>query len=381
MAELADDRDSRRLQVLIAGAGVAGLEAAFALRELAGDRVSVTLLAPNSEFMYRPLAVGEPFSAGWAKRYPLSRLAAKAGAELVQDALAEVDVAQRRVRTDGGTELAYDALLVCVGTRMRAAYEHVTTVDDRHLDELLHGLVQDLEGGYVKSLAIVVPAPPPWPLPAYELALMASERAWETQADTRISILTPEESPLGLFGPNASMELANLLAERRINLVTSAYCEIPEPRTIVIHPGDRSLHADRIIALPALDGPWIAGLPQDGGGFIPVDEYGHVREVEGVWAAGDGTDFPIKHGGVSAQLADTAAASIAATVGAAEPPTPFDPAIDGVLLTGEAPQHLEKVLLRGTQPQSALVEIARGAAGPKISARYLQPQLEALADE
>ena len=58
MAELADDRDSGRLQVLIAGAGVAGLEAAFALRELAGDRVSVTLLAPNSDFIYRPLAVG-----------------------------------------------------------------------------------------------------------------------------------------------------------------------------------------------------------------------------------------------------------------------------------------------------------------------------------
>ena len=47
-------------QSLIAGGGVAALEAAFALRSLAADRVSV---ATRSEphFWYRPLAVAEPF--------------------------------------------------------------------------------------------------------------------------------------------------------------------------------------------------------------------------------------------------------------------------------------------------------------------------------
>jgi sulfide:quinone oxidoreductase len=366
------------LEVLIAGAGVAGLEAAFALRELAGERARVTLMAPGSEFVYRPMAVGEPFSASWARHYPLAELAARAGAEFVQDALASVDPQRRLARTSSGAERAYDALLVCVGTKMHAAFEHVTTVDDRRIDELLHGLVQDLEGGNVKSLAVIVPAPPPWPLPAYELALMCAERAWDMQSDTKITLVTPEERPLGLFGANASTELARLLSERRVGVITSAYCEVPEPRTIVIHPGDRSLHADRIVALPALDGPGIDGLPQDGGGFIPVDEYGRVRDVDGVWAAGDGTDFPIKHGGVSAQLADTAAASIAALTGASGPPPPFDPAIDGVLLTGDTPRHLETVRLRGQQSESGLSEIARGAGTPKIGARYLQPELAAL---
>ena len=46
-------------RVLIAGGGVAALEAALALRALAEDRVRVELLAPETQFWYRPLAVAD----------------------------------------------------------------------------------------------------------------------------------------------------------------------------------------------------------------------------------------------------------------------------------------------------------------------------------
>jgi hypothetical protein len=52
------------VRVLIAGGGVAGLEALLALRALAGDLVDLELLAPEPAFWYRPLAVAEPFDAG-----------------------------------------------------------------------------------------------------------------------------------------------------------------------------------------------------------------------------------------------------------------------------------------------------------------------------
>jgi flavin-dependent dehydrogenase len=60
------------LQVLIAGGGVAGLEAALALEDLAKDRVSTTLLAPAREFVYRPMTVRESSwfptpSSGWTQ--------------------------------------------------------------------------------------------------------------------------------------------------------------------------------------------------------------------------------------------------------------------------------------------------------------------------
>ncbi len=59
------------LRVLIAGGGVAGLEALLALRDLAGERVQLTLLSPEREFVYRPMAVAEPFGRGHADRASL----------------------------------------------------------------------------------------------------------------------------------------------------------------------------------------------------------------------------------------------------------------------------------------------------------------------
>jgi sulfide:quinone oxidoreductase len=366
-----------RCEVLIAGGGVAGLEAAFALREFAGGRVAVTIVAPTDVFVYRPMSVAEPFTSGWARRYPLSRLAEAVHAELLQDALIEVDSVNQQVRTAGGADLSYDALLICVGASVHPRYDHATTVDDAHMDELLHGLIRDVEGGYVHSLAIVVPAPMPWPLPAYELALMASERAWDMQADMSVTLLTPEKAPLAAFGAEASLALSRLLDERKIEVVTAAYCEVPEAKTIRIHPGDRSLRADRVVALPELRGPALAGLPHDNGGFIPIGEYAEVNGVKRVWAAGDGADFSVKHGGVSAQMADTAARSIGAIAGAAIEPRRFEPVLEGVLLTGGTPRYLRG---RATSDgaRSELLKLPYGAQIPKIAATYLAPHLAAL---
>ncbi len=365
----------RPRRVLIAGGGVAGLEAAFALREIAGDGVAIQILAPGGEFVYRPTSVGEPFTSGHARRYSLPKLAAAAGAELIQGSLSAVDADQRSVTTQDGMTLAYDELLVCPGAIMRHPYEHTTPFDDSRVDELLHGLVQDVEGGYVKRLAIVVPAPMPWPLPAYELALMASERAWDMRAEMDVTVFTPETAPLAVFGAQASHQLSRLLAERRIDVVTAAYCEIPRAQTIVVHPGGREVHADRIVSLPALAGPAIAGLPQDGNGFVPIDEYGRVSGLETVWAAGDATDYPLKQGGIAAQLADTVACGIAAAAGAAVQPVPFAPKLEGVLLTGGRPRQVHG-RAAGTGPDtSSLTAVTRDQQPPKIAARFLMPHL------
>lgn len=364
------------LNVLIAGGGVAGLEAAFALRELAGDRARVTVLTGADDYVERAWSVGEPFGSSRAQRFPLSTLADQAQAELVGDTLVRVDAAQRVAHTAGGRRIGYDALLVGVGATKHPVFEYATNVDDARMDELLHGLVQDVEGGFVHRLAIVVPAPMPWPLPAYELALMASERAWDMQADMEITLLTPERAPLDIFGADVSRTLSELLVGRRIDVVTSAYCEIPHAKMVIVHPHGRSIPADRILALPQLRGPALDGLPQDGGGFIPVDEYGRVRGAEGVWAAGDATDTPIKQGGIGAQLADTAARSIAAVAGAPGEVRPFAPVLEGVLMTGGTPRYLlHRPASGATAEASEFREIARGSAVPKIAARYLGPQL------
>jgi sulfide:quinone oxidoreductase len=376
MIQHSDLGRNERLDVLIAGGGVAGLEAAFALRELAGDRVAVTLLSGSEEFVYRPLAIGEPFSFSWAKHYPLARLAAAADARLICDTVVAVDPERRTVRTAEGAELAYDALLVGVGAELHQVFDHATGVDDARMDELLHGLVQDIEGGYVHHLAIVLPAPTPWPLPAYELALMASERAWDMQTELDITLLTSERMPLEAFGAEASRGFTELLAGRRIEVVTSAYCEIPRQQLVIAHPGGRSIAAGRVVAFPQLRGPQLNGLPSDGGGFIPVDEYGRVRGVDGVWAAGDATDYPVKQGGAAAQLAETAARSIAAAAGATIDVRPFAPTLEGVLMTGVRPCYLRSTPAGPyTAGESVFTELAPGTAPPKIVTRYLGEHL------
>src|SRR6266566_4543406 len=122
--------------VLIAGAGVAGLEAALALRDHAGVAIRLTLLAPDPDFVYRPMAVQEPFAYGAAARYPLSSIAADLGAELLADAFAWVEPAARVAHTAGGGRLSYDALLLALGARPQRRYARAITVDDRHLDEI-----------------------------------------------------------------------------------------------------------------------------------------------------------------------------------------------------------------------------------------------------
>ena len=152
-------------RVVIAGGGIAALEAALALRDLATDDLAVSLVAPNAEFSYRAMSVREPFAYGAASRYSLAEIAADIGSELIVDSFAWVDPEKQVAHMEGGAELAYDALVLAMGARMRPVSPYALTVDDRRMDELLHGIVEDVEAGYVGSLAFVAPGPMGWPLP------------------------------------------------------------------------------------------------------------------------------------------------------------------------------------------------------------------------
>src|SRR5436190_10441175 len=90
---------SDHLDVLIAGGGVAALEAMMALRALAGDRVDITLLAPEDDFHYRPMTVAEPFAIAQARTIAIAAIAADFDAHHVVGALAGVEHAQHRIVT------------------------------------------------------------------------------------------------------------------------------------------------------------------------------------------------------------------------------------------------------------------------------------------
>src|SRR5207253_473745 len=148
-----------------------------------------------------------------------------------------------------GEECAYDALLVALGARAHPRYRHALTVDDRRMDETLHGLIQDIEGRYIDSLAFVVPPRVGWPLPIYELALMTAGRAYDMDLEISLTVVTPEPQPLAIFGEGASAAVEGLLSEAGITTLTSSYAEVPASGHVVLHPGDRRLSFDRVVAL------------------------------------------------------------------------------------------------------------------------------------
>jgi sulfide:quinone oxidoreductase len=372
------DTHSEKFRVLIAGGGVAALETALALKQLAGDRVRMTVIAPNEDFVYRPMTVREPFSFLGARHYPLEPILEDIGAELVRDKLGWVDHKLRVAHTEDGQQFEYDALVLALGTRISPRYEHALTIDDRSMDETLHGLIQDVELGYVDSLAFVAPGRMAWPLPLYELALMTAGRAYDMNVEVPITIVTPEERPLAIFGERASEGVSELLAKAKIETITNAYAEIPEQGQIVIGPGHRHVHAARIVALPELYGPSIHGFPLSHDGFIRVDRFGQVPDCGPLFAAGDATDFAVKQGGVSAQQADAVAESIAALAGADVEPQPFHPVLRGMLMTYDKPYFMSAQITGGQGYSSEFSGEPLWQPVSKIAAKYLAPYLDSL---
>jgi sulfide:quinone oxidoreductase len=362
--------------VIIVGGGVAGLEAALALADLAPDRTDVTMIAPNKEFIYRPMAVREPFAYGAARRYPLAPIVRDAGARLLPAELDRVDPASRTIHTKGEEQLEYDALLLALGATAVPRYAHALTIDDRALDETLHGLIQDVEGGYVRSLAFVSPTSIAWPLPLYELALMTAGRAYDMEIDLAVTVITPEPAPLAAFGLATSTALGELLRKARIETIAAAGAEVPSAREVLIRPGDRRLQVDRVIALPELYGPPLPGIPMREGGFIPIDAHCQVPGVGPIYAAGDATDFAVKQGGIASEQADAAAEAIAASAGAPVTPRPFEPVVRGMLLTDDKPLYFVARLTAGEEPSSEVSDHPSWSPPVKIAARYLAPYLE-----
>jgi sulfide:quinone oxidoreductase len=375
-SEIAKGSNSEQFRVVIVGGGVAALETALALADLGSDRTDVTVIAPNTELVYRPMVVSEPFAHGAARRYPLAQIVRDAGAKLLHGELGWIDPVGRRVHTKADEAIEYDALVLALGASINRRYKHALTIDDRDLDETMHGLIQDVEGDFIHKLAFVASGRMAWPLPLYELALMTAGRAYDMGIDLETTIVTPEDSPLAIFGASASSSIAELLTRANIETITSAYAEVPNGRQVVVNPGDRHLEVDRVIALPELFGPEVRGIPLGDHGFIRIDPHCRVPGVERIYAAGDVTDFPIKHGGIGSQQADTAAQSIASLAGASVTPQRFNPIIHGMLLTNGKPQYLTAHITGGHGFSSEITDTPTWSPPSKIAAKYLAPYLQ-----
>jgi len=371
-------RRPARPRVLIAGGGVAGLETLLALRALAGERVDITLVTPDRRFVNRSMAVDQPFKTQRWRGIRMDRVAAEHNAGWHRGALDRVEHHRSVAVTKDGHELPYDSLVLALGARPDREWhaDGVLTFHDGRDGPGYRLLLHQLREGRVNKLAFVKPSGATWPLLLYDLALMtAADCAAHQRLEVELSLITPEEEPLGIFGASASAAVARLLNQRGVSVHTSSIGVPGLPGWLEVRPGDWRLSVDHIVTEPRLAGPRLRGIPCGRDGFIHTDPHGRLVGLGGVYAAGDATDFPIKHGGLAAQQADAAAEAIAAAVGVDIDPQPFRPILRGVLLTGVAARYLRTDISGIAGENSTISSQPLWWPPNKLSARYLAPDL------
>jgi sulfide:quinone oxidoreductase len=201
---------------------------------------------------------------------------------------------------------------------------------------------------------------------------MTARDVWSAGIEgVKLTLVSVEDHPLEIFGPEASETVAQLLASEGITFLGGIAADVAPDAVLA---GDRRIEVDRTVTLPVLLGTDIDGLPRNDLGFVPVDAHGRVRGLAGVYAAGDVTDAPVKQGGLAAQQAVAAAESIAARHGADLDPEPFRPVLRGMLLTGGRERWM-RASTGGTpvEPRTSLQ--ALWWPPTKIATRYLAPYL------
>ena len=368
-----------RERVLIAGGGFAAVEAALALKALACDRVEVALLAPEAVFRYRPAATSESFVLTPTRGYDLQAIAADIGASYHRGRLEAVASRKRWVRTAAGARLPYDRLILATGARPVARVPGAITFRDQRDVSKLRRIVAEVETGVVRRVVFALPAGTVWPLPLYELALLSARRASERGAKLECTLVSPEATPLAMFGPVASRLVADLLEDAGVSFIgSSAAAEVGRDGSLGLTDG-ASIAADRVVALPELRGRRITGVPANPSGFVPVDAFGRIEGLQNVYAAGDLTAFPIKQGGLAAQQADVVAHRLAEELGTSVKQIRTPQVVRARLVGGERPLFLRTEFDWRGHPTNAALEGAgdeQAASTAKVLGRYLVPYLE-----
>jgi sulfide:quinone oxidoreductase len=359
-------------RILVAGGGVAGLEACLALRTYLDEtHLRIDLLCREDRFEYRPLAVLEPFDGTPPWSMKLEGFAADQDVGLVRDALAAVDPDRRVAMTAYSGHLPYDALLVCVGARAVRTLPGAITFRGSRDAEAVRAALDALQPGDAGTIAFAVPFGAFWTLPLYELAILAAARLRARGTRARVVLTSPEAAPLEAFGTAASAAVARVLDAHAVEFTPRARAIAADAGELELDDG-RRIAAAAVVTLPTLVGRRVPGVPQDAEGFIAVDDHGRVPALDGVYAAGDVTTFPLKQGGLATQQADAAAEAMLAALGVPIVPRPFEPVLKGVLYTDREPAYLRSTMSgEGSEPRA----YSMWWPPSKIAGRHLAPYL------
>lgn len=330
--------------IVVIGAGLGGLPAAYELRHLLHQKHTVTLVSEKPEFTFIPglIQVALDLKPLHHIQLDLATLAQRHGLNWVSGKVTALDPKHRTLTVEGQDEpLEYDYLLIATGASLDLEAIPGLGPHGRYTQSVCtpaHAL--DARQAWLEFLEhpgpIVIGAAPGAGCfgPAYEFALIADHELRRRGLRDKVSMtyVTPEPyaGHLGVAGVKHAQKLtADLMNKRGIEVIDNAAIASIEPDTVVLSDGRRLPFAYSMI-LPAFKGAqFIRDVPGlgDERGFIPILPTQQHASFENIYAVGvsvklaqpDKTPVPIglpKSGQMAEAMATAAAHNIAVELGA-----------------------------------------------------------------
>lgn len=294
--------------VVILGAGIAGVSAAYALKAKLDPRDEITVVSDKPYFHFVP---SNPWVAmGWRERsdvaFPIGPHLESHGIKFVHSGVKRIQPDVIQVDLENGDVLFYDYLLIATGAagasdEVPGLAEHTHSV--MHIDQAEHALTAYREFVRRPGPIVIGAAPGASVLgPVYEYAFLvdADLKRRNIRERVPITLVTPEPYPghLGLGGEGASRDAVTAaLADTHINVICNARTVRIDKDTVHVVELDAAGKEKQTHALPcaySVYWPAFGGVPGvrastslvNERGLVVVDEYLRNPDYPNVFAIG-----------------------------------------------------------------------------------------------
>ncbi|MBW8329350.1 MAG: FAD-dependent oxidoreductase [Thiobacillus sp.] len=294
--------------VVILGAGIAGVSAAYALKSKLGPRDEVTVVSDKPYFHFVP---SNPWIAmGWRERadiaFPIGPYLESRGIKFIHSGVKRIQPEVIQVDLENGDVLFYDTLLIATGAAgmnddVPGMAEHTQSVI--HVDQAEKALAAYRE--FVRHPGPIVigaaaGASVLGPLYEYAFLIDADLKRRNIRERVTITLVTPEPWPghLGLGGEGASRgAVTAALVDTRISVICNARTQRIDKDTIHVVELDANGNEKQTHALPyaySVYWPAFGGVPGvrsatglvNERGLVVVDEYLRNPDYPNVFALG-----------------------------------------------------------------------------------------------